>query len=484
MLKAFGLELSRTRKSVSVLAIAAAFCGLAVLPVQARITAEQAALLGGDQYTPTGAERAGNADGTIPPWTGGITQPPAGFDKDKDNYINPFADEEPLFIIDSKNYKQYAEKLTLGHQALFERYPDSYYMKVFPSHRTHALPQWVYDATKVQAQNVELCGDSIEEIQCVRGHVPGGGIAFPFPEHPMHHWWNTLTNFKYGKHSDFPDNRLAIVTANGSFAYNLRSEQTIWPWYLQPDEIPQGDFWHRNGGAVWGFGVSFSGGPRMVGTVLGGLQYKEDVRFDGYIYLPGQRRVRKAPELGYYDQPGTGSDGLIPTDMRWGFFMSGDEQWFDWKVLGKQEIYVPYNNYDLLQVSLHDDPVPLDDLIKPGHIDQQYTRYELHRVWVLEGKVRPEFRHLTPHIIAYNDEDAWITLNTTRYDKEGRLWRVWEGPVANFYDVPTTSFVGEMFYDVLTDRYATIGFPHGYVSFDPVSPDHFTPSGIRKLGLR
>lgn len=111
------------------------------------ITAEEAARLGGEVLTPMGSIRAGNEAGTIPEWTGGISVPPAGFDAAKDNYINPYADEEPLFTITRDNYQQYKDKMTVGQQALFERYPD-YFMPVYPSHRSAAWPDWVYEQTK------------------------------------------------------------------------------------------------------------------------------------------------------------------------------------------------------------------------------------------------------------------------------------------------------------------------------------------------
>ena len=43
----------------------------------AAVSPDEAAQLG-KTLTPTGAEKAGNKDGTIPEWTGGLTTPPAG----------------------------------------------------------------------------------------------------------------------------------------------------------------------------------------------------------------------------------------------------------------------------------------------------------------------------------------------------------------------------------------------------------------------
>ena len=64
----------------AVLASAVAAVGLmgTALPAYAKLTAAEAARLGAD-LTPMGAEKAGNKDGTIPAWTGGVCSPPAGF---------------------------------------------------------------------------------------------------------------------------------------------------------------------------------------------------------------------------------------------------------------------------------------------------------------------------------------------------------------------------------------------------------------------
>ena len=74
--------------------------------------------------TPMGSERAGNAEGTIPEWTGGITTPPAEYSPG-DHHQDPFADDQPLFRITGANYKDYAEQLSVGQKATFEKYPDT-----------------------------------------------------------------------------------------------------------------------------------------------------------------------------------------------------------------------------------------------------------------------------------------------------------------------------------------------------------------------
>ena len=86
----------------------------------AKVTPEEAAKLGAE-LTPLGAVKAGNADGTIPAWDGGITSPPAGYSPG-DHHPDPYAGDEVLFTITGANMGEYADKLTPGHKALLETY--------------------------------------------------------------------------------------------------------------------------------------------------------------------------------------------------------------------------------------------------------------------------------------------------------------------------------------------------------------------------
>src|ERR1043165_7166012 len=88
----------------------------------------------GQDLTPIGAEMKGNADGSIPAWTGGITTPPAGY-KPGMHHPDPFADDAPLYTVTPGNAGQYQDRLTPGQLALLKAYPD-YKMIVYPSRRS------------------------------------------------------------------------------------------------------------------------------------------------------------------------------------------------------------------------------------------------------------------------------------------------------------------------------------------------------------
>ena len=139
----------KTTKLITALALS-----LLAGSVLAAVAPEEAAKLG-NSLTPLGAEKAGNADGSIPEWTGGLAKGAAsvlsgGFLGD------PFASEQPLFTITAQNLEQYRDKLSEGQVAMFKRYPATYRMPVYTSHRTTAVPQSVYAAAKTSAQNTTL----------------------------------------------------------------------------------------------------------------------------------------------------------------------------------------------------------------------------------------------------------------------------------------------------------------------------------------
>ncbi len=79
-----------------------------------------------------------------------------------------------------------------------------------------------------------------------------------------------------------------------------------------------------------------------------------------------------------YDSPGQGADGLRTTDDYDGF--NGAPDRYDWKLVGKKEMLVSYNNYKITNKS-----IKYADIVRPGHINQDFVRYEPHRVWVVEA---------------------------------------------------------------------------------------------------
>ena len=203
-------------------------------------------------------------------------------------------------------------------------------------------------------------------------------------------------------------------------------------------------------------------------------QIKEPRR--SWIYNASQRRVRRAPQVAY-DSPGMASDGFRTTDD---FDMyNGAPDRYTWELIGKQELYVPYDSYKLDSKSLK-----YDDLIKPGHLNSDYARYELHRVWKVEANLKPESRHIYKKRVFYLDEDSWLILAVDYYDNHNDIWRVGETHNKYFFDVNTIMPTIEMNYDLQAHRYMATGLsnetPVKYNFNQKLSTKDFTPSALRR----
>lgn len=440
---------------------ASVFAGSAL----AAVSAEQAARLGRD-LTPTGAEKAGNADGTIPAWTGGITQPPAGY-KVGMFHPDPFAGDKIQFTLTAQNYKQYADKLTVGQQAMFERYPQTFKMNVYPTRRSASFPQRTYEYTKRNATGCRLVANGEGVENCAEG------LPFPITDNPYEVIWNHKLKYKGIAISRWSNQ--APVTAGGS--YNLvKLKEELLGLYYKPGNTSE----NINNILVYFYQV-VTAPARLAGQVLlvhETLNQAKQPR-QAWVYNPGQRRVRRAPNV-EFDNPGTAADGLRTNDMTDMF--NGAQNRHDWKLVGKKEIYVPYNSY-----KVHSGNLKIRDMIKPHHLDPDLLRYELHRVWVVEATLKKGSRHINARRTFYVDEDSWSILILDHYDGQGQIWRYSEAPSINYYEVPTFWATVETFHDLKSGRYLSQLLDNEDTPFDysfQTSPEKFSPQNLRNRGVR
>jgi hypothetical protein len=202
-------------------------------------------------------------------------------------------------------------------------------------------------------------------------------------------------------------------------------------------------------------------------------QVKEPRR--AWLYNPGQRRIRKAPNVAY-DNPGTGSDGLRTNDQLDAF--NGATDRYSWKLLGKKEMIVPYN-----AIKLGDDKLKYTDIAKAGHMNQDLPRYELHRVWVVEAERKAGTSHIHPKRTFFIDEDSWTILAVDNYDKRGQLWRVQE---THQWQVPwlkRVAPVGGTVYDLQSSRYLVQELSNESPLFEEkdFALDHFSTGSVQRM---
>ncbi|MNZ37431.1 hypothetical protein D3C78_548760 [compost metagenome] len=433
----------------------------------AAVTADEAAKLGAS-LTPLGAEKAGNADGSIPAWTGGLASDAAAVEN---GFLSdPFPADKPLFVITAANASQYQDKLTAGQQAMFKRYPDSYRIPVYPTRRSAAAPQAVYDAAKRSAVTTEAVNDGYG----LKNFEQSRYYAFPIPRNGVEVVWNHETRYRGSNGSQL----VAQITpqTNGTYVVVQMEEIFAYP------QLMNGVAPNQASNILGYFKQEVLAPARLSGTVVLIHETLDQVKEPrmAWAYNAGQRRVRRAPQIAY-DGPGTAADGLRTADN--GDMYNGSPDRYQWKLVGKKEMYIPYNNYRLWSSKLK-----YDDIIRPGHINQDLTRYELHRVWEVEGTVKPGERHIYAKRHMYFDEDTWNLVEVDHYDGRGQLWRVGEGYQALNYQQGASGYAAVALYDLVSGRYLVqnlINESKRGPAFDmQFSLTDFTPAALRNSGIR
>jgi hypothetical protein len=439
----------------------AILCFVAVSSVAwGEMTAQEAERLGND-LTPVGAERAANQNGTIPAWDGGLTKPPSGFDVTK-GYLNPFASETPLYTITAANVEQHKDKLAPGHIEMLKRY-STFKMNVFPSHRTTAYPQSIYALAKSESLQTKLAPGGNGVMNIAKSTVP-----FPIPKAPLEVLWNHEARYYGGTwtryNAEFP------VQTNGTFTPVTRIETFAAPWALDKTE-PNRLYYYRS---------KLTGPSNVAGDgilVHEPLDQVQEPR-SAWTYNPGTRRVLRAPNIAY-DSPGSGADGLRTMDDYLGF--NGAPDRYDWKLLGKKEMVISYNNF-----RLSDKGLKYTDIIQPGHMNPELVRYELHRVWVLEATLKSGARHIYAKRVFYLDEDSWSLAHGDLYDGRGELWRVRDVHLMPYYDVLMTWGICEVLYDLQARRYLASGLMNQERAArigEKLHLSDFSPESLRREGI-
>ena len=426
----------------------------------AAVTADEAAKLKSD-LTPLGAEKAGNKDGSIPAWSGGYTKVPAGY-KSGQPRPDPFADEKPVLTITAANMAQHADKLDEGQLYLLKKYPD-YKINVYKTHRTAAAPQWVYDETFKNATRAKMEGDAVVGAY--------GGIPFPIPKTGAELIWNHSLRVRPVAFRHAFNSYTVDSSGNASLASGAVNEITL-PYYKKggsPEQMKNGAYFQN---------VQSVTAPSVrAGELL--MYYDQlDNNRPAWQYLVGQRRVRRAPTI-CCDTPSFVNSGVDFFDQVFVWF--GPSTNYDWKIVGKKEMYIPYNNNRLVMAK--------DKEAMGKHfINPELVRWELHRVWEVEGTVRAGKRDVRPKRKLYLDEDTYIAVLGNTWDAQGTLWHTSIGFPWMQFEVPAVGM----------EVWATLDFIKGTYTFTPVGdqssqiqtmdepwPDsYYTPEALSRKGVR
>ncbi len=515
------------------------------LPVQARVSAEEAARLG-REFTAVGAIRDGNADGTIPQWMGKVfyQQFVAGTTKafsEREALLRRYGDGreipasireaesitpellealrafalaeyermaplkaqlglpdihpvathkfdelkkkapaefQPLvqelerlmslvgresidvqFEITRENLAEHADRLTAGQRAMFKRFPD-FRMKVHPSVRSAYFPDAIAAATIANATSAELVGGRA---------VTGAKLGFPFPipKSGEEVIWNHKMKYRGASlHRVIND---ALVEPDGTY-HIAKTVQDIGFFYANPgDHVPE-----KRRGRIFSILMETLDPPDISGQrVLAHENIEEGAQRDVFLFTPGIG-IRAVPDAGY-DTPVPMSYGEVYADQM--DMYNGATDRYDWKLVGRREVYIPYNCFELNSPMLQ-----YKDLLTPHAIARDYARYELHRVWVVDATVKEGVNHQLKRRTFYVDEDSWSIAAVDAYDNTDRLWRYQEAYLIPVLFIGTVSGIPEAYYDLQSGRYFASGLtneetiPDWTVRF---ADGHFTQRNLR-----
>ena len=425
------------------------------------VTAAQVARLSTD-LTPVGAERAGNAAGTIPAWAGGL--PKQSVDPEV-GYVDPYASDRVLFSISAANAGQYHDQLTDGHRKLFEQHPDTYRLNVYPTRRSANWPEPVLSEVKKQAAFARTEGFELLD-------VGKSAVPFPLTRDPLQMMWNHVLRWRGGsvlrEYSWFPVDRKGRyfeVRILNAFAFDQQG--------YMAERRPNRLF---NLYGLYLASANIEGQLTLIWEPINAVAESRKT----WIYQTVSRRVVRTPSLAY-DDLDRRTQGMRTSDQFDGWNGAPDK--YDWKLLGKREMFIAYNSY-----KLSDKKLKYANIIKPGNLNADLLRYELHRVWVVEATLRPGEYHRYPRRIFYLDEDTWQVSMEEDYDSDGALWRFGDHPQMQFYDVLVPWYRATVTYDFKANAYLASELDNesrrktqwGWVG----EINDFLPVNLRRLGTR
>ncbi len=356
-----------------------------------------------------------------------ITSPLSEFNPELNSYPDPFLSDQVILTIDADNYIAFKESiLTSGQIKMFEMYPKTFKMKIYPSRRSCTVPPEVLELTKKNALLIDE-GEGIDGIV--------GSIPFPKPNEALHHVWNHILRYRgveiYGASPFY------IINPDGTRTYGAGEAiaKNFWNPYVRNEET----------GLQGMLMTKVTHPPRLADAstvVIESLNAFRTPR-KAWVYNPGTRRVRRAPDISYDYMP-SAAQGLTTVDQFDGF--NGAKDRYNWLDLGAQLRLMPYNAYKLHETKI-------EEILSTFHVNQDFMRYELVKVNVVEAKLKDDKRHIIPKRIMYFDSDSHNMLSEETFDDMGLIMAYREFPIINFYDQPMCLSVHSATYDFATKRY-------------------------------
>ncbi len=400
-----------------------------------------------NNLTPFGAIKNGNGK-QIPVW------------QEQTNKTTNTKDDAILFTITHDNYQNYSQNLSAGQLALFENYKH-FAMPIYPTRRTASAPKWVYKNTYDNALTTTLN----EKQSGFENYHPG--IPFPLPQNALEVYFNHVSRWR-GLQTQ-TQNSDAVIYANGTFT--LYTKQTLIRYDGYLPSLKSKYFISLVAKVL--APATQSGGGILVREPLDQLHEKRA----SWLWDKGRRRVIRAPNVAY-DSPVQSASGLRTVDDT--DLINGSPDRFTWKMLEKRELYIPYNNDKLASKQLK-----YKDILQKQHINPNFTRYELHRVWVIAATLKEKWRHVYSKRVFYIDEDSWQVMLADQYNKQGKLWRVSLSYSKFYQQLPGIYPVLNVYHELNSQKYHVMGLQNEErttIKFNGeiAKNNIFTPSGFKR----
>tara|TARA_Y200000002_G_scaffold268710_1_gene223468 strand:- start:21 stop:1301 length:1281 start_codon:yes stop_codon:yes gene_type:complete len=390
-----------------------------------------------------------------------ITSPIVEFNSELDSYPDPFPDDQIILTINADNFMEYKDSyLTSGQIKMFETYPNTFKMNIYPSRRSCAVPPEVIELT----DNNALLIDDGEGIEGIVGSIP-----FPNPTEALHHVWNHILRYRgveiYGASPFY------IINPDGTRTYGAGEAiaKNYWNPFVRDEKK----------GLQGMLMTKVTHPPRLADAstlVIESLNAFKTPR-KAWVYNPGTRRVRRAPDITYDYKP-SASQGLTTVDQVDGF--NGAKDRYNWSDLGTQSRLMPYNAYKFHETEI-------EEVLTPYHVNQDYLRYELVNVNVVKATLKEDKRHIIPERIMYFDTDSHNMLVEETFDDQSNLIAYREFPIINFYDQPMCLSIHSATYDFATRRYQlqsvrSTDIPKVQWRLNkPHDEKMFTPEGLKRF---
>ena len=390
-----------------------------------------------------------------------IISPLKEFNPELNSYPDPFSNDQIILSINIDNYKEYKDNiLTPGQISMFETYPKTFKMNIYPSRRSCAVPSEVLALTDKNA----LLIDDGEGVVGVVGSIP-----FPNPTEALHHVWNHILRYRgveiYGASPFY------IINPDGTRIYGAGEAiaKNYWNPFVRDEKK----------GLQGMLMTKVTHPPRLADAstlVIESLNAFKSPR-KAWVYNPGTRRVRRAPDITYDYKP-SASQGLTTVDQVDGF--NGAKDRYNWSDLGTQSRLMPYNAYKFHETQI-------EEVLTPYHVNQDHLRYELVNVNVVKATLKDDKRHIIPQRIMYFDIDSHNMLAEETFDDQSNLMAYREFPVINFYDQPMCLSIHSATYDFATRRYQlqsvrSTDIPKVQWRLnEPHDEKMFTPEGLKRF---